>query len=90
MKPLPPEMGPGNPSVKLPPPEMGPGNPSAILGTDAIVRNKAIVAIASISLFTVLLLCERVRTVIECRRRDGFSNLIFARFQFGNCKFDEA
>jgi hypothetical protein len=64
--------------VKWPP--MGAGNPSAILGRAAIVRNKAIVATASVSFFMVELLCERVRTEIECRRRGGFSNLIFVRF----------
>jgi hypothetical protein len=58
---------------------MGPENPSAILGNAAIVMNKAIATTANKSFFTMLLLCERIRTVIECRRWDGFSNLIFVR-----------
>ena len=66
------------------------GKPSAILGSAAVVRNKAIVATAIMSFFTVVLLCERIRTVIECRRQAGFANLILVRFYFGNCKFDEA
>jgi hypothetical protein len=67
----------------------GVGKPSAILGSAAVVTNRAIAAKASMSRFTVVLLCERIRTVIHCRRRPGFLNLIHFRCLFGNRKFDE-
>jgi hypothetical protein len=67
----------------------GVGKPSAILGSAAVVRNSAIAAKTSISRFTVVLLCERVRTVIHCRRRRSFLYLIHFGYLFGNRKFDE-
>src|ERR1019366_2895090 len=51
---------------------VGQGKPSAILGSAAVVRNRVIAAKASMSRFTVVLLCERIRTVIHCRRQRGF------------------
>jgi hypothetical protein len=67
----------------------GAGLPSAILGSAAVVRNKAIAANASMSRFTVVLLCEKVRTVIHCLRQRGFLQLVEFRSPFGNRKFDE-
>ncbi len=67
----------------------GVGLPSAILGSAAVVRNKAIAAKASMSRFTVVLLCEGTRTVIHCRRQRGFLYLVHFRCHFGNRKFDE-
>jgi hypothetical protein len=68
---------------------MGAGLPSAILGSAAVVRNKAIAAKASMSRFTVVLLCEKIRTVIHCLRQGGFLQLVKFRSAFGNRKFDE-
>jgi hypothetical protein len=65
----------------------GVGKPSAILGSAAVVRNSAIAAKTSISRFTVVLLCERIRTVIHCRRQRVFLYLIHFRCYFGNRKF---
>ena len=67
----------------------GVGKPSAILGSAAVARNRVIAAKASISRFTVVLLCERIRTVIHCRRQPGFLNLVHFRCHFGNRKFDK-
>src|SRR5712691_4298022 len=64
----------------------GMGLPSAILGSAAVVRKSAIAAKASISRFTVVLLCEKIRTVIHCRRHRGFLHLIHLRCHFGNRK----
>jgi hypothetical protein len=67
----------------------GVGLPSAILGSAAVVRKRASAAKASRSRFTVVLLCERVRTVIHCRPQRGFLYLVNFRCHFGNRKFDE-
>ena len=67
----------------------GVGLPSAILGRETVVRNRVIAANASISRFTVVLLCERIRTVIHCKRRKCFLYLVQFRCLFGNRKFDE-
>jgi hypothetical protein len=67
----------------------GPGSPSAILGSAAVVRNRVIAAKASMSRFTVVLLCEKIRTVIDCRRQPGFLYLVHFWCHFGNRKFDE-
>jgi hypothetical protein len=67
----------------------GAGLPSAILGSAAVVRNRAIAATARMSRFTVVLLCEKVRTVIHCLRQRGFLHLVIFRSPFGNRKFDE-
>jgi hypothetical protein len=69
--------------------QVGTGKPSARLGSAAVVRNSAITATASMSRFTVVLLCERIRTVIHCRRHSGFLNLVHIRCLSGNRKFDE-
>jgi len=60
-----------------------------MLGSAAVVRNKAIAAKASMSRFTVVLLCEKVRTVIHCLRQRGFLRKSTSRSPFGNRKFDE-
>ena len=68
----------------------GVGNPSAILGSAAVARNRVIAAKASINRFTVVLLCERFRTVIHCLRQRSFLCLVKSRYLFGNRKkFDE-
>jgi len=67
----------------------GMGSPSAILGSGVVVRNRVIAAKASMNRFTVVLLCERIRTVIHCRRQRDFLNLVNFRCLFGNRKFDE-
>lgn len=61
----------------------GKGSPSAILGSVAVVRNRVIANTASRSRFTVFLLCERIRTVIHCRRQRGFLYLVNFRCLFG-------
>jgi hypothetical protein len=63
--------------------------PSAILGSAAVARNRVIAAKASMNRFTVVLLCERIRTVIHCWRQRGFLNLVNFRCVFGIRKFDE-
>ncbi len=67
----------------------GVGLPSAILGSAAVVTNRASAAKTSMSRFTVVLLCERIRTVIHCLRQKGFLYLIKSRCHSGNRKFDE-
>jgi hypothetical protein len=67
----------------------GVGLPSAILGSAAVVRKRASAATASMSRFKVVLLCERIRTVIHCRRQRGFLYLVNFRCRFVNRKFDE-
>ena len=67
---------------------MGMGG-SARLGSAVVVTNRVITAKASKNRFTVVLLCERVRTVINCWQKRGFLNLVKFRCLFGNRKFDE-
>lgn len=62
------------------------GLPSAMLGRAAVVRNNAIAAKANMNLFTVSLLCERIRTVIKCTRWRSFTHLLAIRCVFVNRK----
>ncbi len=64
----------------------GRGLPSAKIGSAAVVRNRVIAAKASMNRFTVVLLCEKIRTVIHCRRQRGFLYLVKCRCFFGNRK----
>ena len=66
------------------------GLPSAMLGSAAVARNRVIAANVSISRFTVVLLGERIRTVIHCRRRKVFPHLVQFRNNFGNRKIRRA
>lgn len=65
------------------------GLPSAILGRAAVVRNRVIAANANRNRFTVVLLGERVRTVLRCLRQRVFLYLVKFRCFSVNCKFDE-
>lgn len=59
------------------------GKPSAILGRAAVVRKRARAARAIRSCLTVVLLCERVRTVLHCLRQKDFLQLVSFRCHFG-------
>jgi hypothetical protein len=51
-----------------------------------VVTNRVITAKASRNRFTVVLLCERVRTVINCWRKRVFLYLVNFRWVYGICK----
>jgi hypothetical protein len=69
--------------------QLGMGLPSARLGSAAVVRNRVSAAKARMIRLTVLLLCERVRTVIHCRRQKGFLHLIKSDIFSEIVNFDE-
>jgi hypothetical protein len=70
--------------VQIPP--VGVGSPSAILGSAAVVRKRARAAKASMNRFTVVLLCEEVRTVVYCIRQKRLLYLLKSHCYSGNRK----